>query len=360
MSIIKLVIDSEIYKCSFSFERRLTVIKGDSGVGKSTMAEIIAQGPQPDIKLESTYPAVVVTYGTWEAVIRTYQNRIIIFDDLEIVATQLFASICKNYVIQNNLYIVIIARECLGNRQLGMLSYSVNSIFDMVADGINHYLKPSYIDLNGIFKDSYDLCLVEDKTACFDFFNKILAINVMSAEGKGKVTNKIIQIDTDKKFRNILLLVDTSAFGCHIEKLFTVAETLDVTVTVALEYESFEEFLLQTNMLNDHILVKQELSNLPEFANQFFSWETYFEYLIATVTKQQFYRHTHSSSTIGHCYTESCIECNPYIAEKCDKFTEQNKISWLLNDTKYENLLALCKKDDEKEIKAETICAQRK
>lgn len=108
------------------------------------------------------------------------------------------------------------------------------------------------------------------------------------------------------------------------------------------DYESFEEFLLQSNMLNKHPRVQQEFRDLSKYANQYFSWETYFERLIVDVTSKEPYKHSHSSKTIQHCYVDSCLNCNPYIAKKCNKYVSENKILWLLRDTKYERLLLLC------------------
>lgn len=96
------------------------------------------------------------------------------------------------------------------------------------------------------------------------------------------------------------------------------------------------------NMLNKHSRVQQEFRDLSKYANQYFSWETYFERLIVDVTSKEPYKHSHSSKTIQHCYVDSCLNCNPYIAKKCNKYVSENKILWLLRDTKYERLLLLC------------------
>lgn len=170
MSTIRLMIDSETYKCDFSFERRLTIIRGDSGVGKSTFVDLFQQGPQPDVKIESTYPVAVVNYSTWETILKADKDEIILFDDLEFVASQKFASLCKQYVVKNNLYLIVIARECIGNKELGMLSYSINSIFDMVANGVEHYLISSFDYGKVTTKDLPNICLTEDEAAGFDFF----------------------------------------------------------------------------------------------------------------------------------------------------------------------------------------------
>lgn len=133
MSIIELEITSDIYNCTLQFERRLSVIKGDSGVGKSTLAELVSQ-ELIGVSVKSTYPIVVVTEQTWQTVVKGEQDKILLFDDLDVVETAMFATMYAEYGVKNNLFFIIIARESLESVK------ELYSIYDMKKDGIYHWL----------------------------------------------------------------------------------------------------------------------------------------------------------------------------------------------------------------------------
>lgn len=71
-------------------------------------------------------------------------------------------------------------------------------------------------------------------------------------------------------------------------------------------------------MLKDHPIVENEMSDLPNYANKFLSWENYFEDLVERVTYKRSYRITHGRHAIlESCYFNSCLECNAHIKAKC-------------------------------------------
>ena len=143
MSIIELKISSRVYNCDLKFERRLSIIRGDSGTGKSTLAELTSQQVN-GVLIKSTYPISVVTETTWETLISGSTDRILIFDDLDIVETARFADMYVKYAVLNNLYFIVIAREDVSLVSTGRLSYSTNSIYKMIKDGNTHYLERYY------------------------------------------------------------------------------------------------------------------------------------------------------------------------------------------------------------------------
>ena len=103
--------------------------------------------------------------------------------------------------------------------------------------------------------------------------------------------------------------------------------------------QSVDELLLRTNLLNRLVDVKKELSVITDYANNYISWEKYFENLIRRVTTDKMYKYTHSGE-LRTCYYNSCSECNPNKRIKCDGFLEgDDKFVSLLNGTKYEFLL---------------------
>lgn len=138
------MVSSEDYKCNFEFERRLNIIRGNSGVGKTSLAEIIMQ-QDIDVLIESTYPIQVVNVTNWRIIMENAVDSIILFDDLSVVETPEFAEVYKTFSIKNNNYFIIIARENISAlKSTGRLPYSINAIYEMKADGVEHWLERIY------------------------------------------------------------------------------------------------------------------------------------------------------------------------------------------------------------------------
>ena len=50
--------ESSIFSCNFVFERRLSILTGDSGIGKTTLVEILQERPN-GVTIEPIYPIIV-------------------------------------------------------------------------------------------------------------------------------------------------------------------------------------------------------------------------------------------------------------------------------------------------------------
>lgn len=277
--------------------------------------EMIARREQPGIEVISSYDIVISTEEFWREAIRNRHDKIVIFDDLNIVGTSEFAALCKEYIVKNNLYLILISREKLDEAVLGevleedggnvenpkkrklyefdSLSYSINCIYKMCNDGgIHHWLMPMYQTEQPDESTVFDACLTEDKTAGNEFFRKLLPIPVESAgSGKSTVIENLQEIDSKKQYRSILLIIDTSAFGCHIEELYHKMQSFHMKVYFMEDFESFEEMLLRTNL----------------------------------------FRNTEDC--------ESDRSCEKYIKSKCTEKLAGEKFQSLLEHTKYERFL---------------------
>lgn len=347
-SSIRISVESNIMNLNLVLDRRITIIRGDSGTGKTTLIELLQEG-SPDIKVSSTFPIRIVDDTTWDAVMNGSTDSILFFDDLNCVNSVKFAHRYSQNAVKNNLYFVIIARESLLElkdsaepAQIDLnidmakgISYSVNSIFSLEHEGTNYWLEPYYklpVELS-----SFDTVLIEDSTLGFEFFTKLFSetnIKVIHAtNGKSSFCS-----DASKLSGRALLLFDSAAFGCHIEQLYN--EVLEKGNSFVLNgYECFEEFLLQTSFFNCDAALQNIFSDLPAHANQFISWEKFFETLINVVSKKVFYRYTHSGR-LKKCYIENCKDCcNPYIFEKCNyRYKDFDKKEFILENSKYQYL----------------------
>ena len=335
---IDIKIRHELYSCDFKFERRLNIIKGDSGTGKSTFATIVRDKRNAD-KFESTLDIIQVFEDTWKPVVRGERDKILIFDDLNVVSTLDFARYYSKYAISNNLYFLIISRESLRFDSMKNLSFSSNSIFKLVKNGIYHELE-KYYSYGESSTSDFEVCVVEDTKKGYTFFKELFkgVLDVVPSTG-GKSTIVADVLKLSKEYTNILVIVDTSAYGCHMEEFCTLFEGIESNICFLSDYECFEELLLRTNLLNRLRDVIDGFNNLTVDANNFVSWKKYFEDLVYRVTMNKPYRYSHGMKNLCSCYLRSCDVCPDYRKNKCDWNSVGDKFIALLKDTKYGYLL---------------------
>lgn len=355
MSSIKLLVESDLFNCNLCFSRRISVLTGDSGSGKTTLVELFRE-PIEGVYTESTYPVVVCSMSSWKHDIETHTNSILILDDLGgVPESRDFSSLVKDFCIKNNLYFIIITRETLfkdytENDIVGAksykdlyatVSYSVHSIYELKNNGNNYYIE-EYYRISEASNSGYDLCITEDSKGGYTFFKELYKNKfdvIPTIGGKQEVVNFV---EKYKDYSKILVVVDTSSYGPHIQKLYKIASTLSCKVVILWDLESFEELLLKTNMLKNLPIVKDAFSNLEREANSYICWEKYFEFLIYEATRNEMFKYSHKNKGLKDCYTKPCCSSNSYIEEKCScKDRSKNKFEYLLKGTKYEYLLQI-------------------
>lgn len=339
MNIIKLDVRADEFHFSLGLTRRLTVVRGDSASGKTTLTELVSEEDGLAV-IESTYPVVVAANTTWQSTVAGSTDSIIIFDDLRLVGSPEFAKAYKEYSVSNNLWFLVMGRED-NEEQLHNfyhLSYCMNGIFEMVHEGTYYTLK-QYYTFPALDREP-EVVLTEDSAAGFVFFKKLFKGTKVVSAGAGK-GSFIPQAEALVKqgYHHIFMVVDSAAFGCHTEELYSrFCRRLEPKVMLMSDYECFEEMLLQTNLLNCIELVKKEMSDLVKYANQCNSWEAYFEEMIDRVTKGKPYHHAHQMR-LKNCYLKDCGLCPAGKRATCDRVLLGNKFTRLLMGTKYERLL---------------------
>lgn len=343
---MKLSVHSESYNLDIPLERRLTIIRGDSGTGKTTLVDLIRENSF-DLNIESDYPVIVGDDTNYEAIIRGSFRNIIIFDDEDCVGTKKFASLYYEYAVENDLYFLLITREVLDSfdsvqqTAFKQLSYSIDSIYELVSNGPNYSLRRFYNipDYNASLE--CNSVLVEDSTSGYEFFLAFFTSLFSNMEVFSATNGKssIVEDSLTHKDEILLVIVDCASFGCHVEEFYNRI-VLRQHVYIINGYECFEEFLLRTNMFKLNELVASSFFDVCNEANRYNSWEKYFEHLINDCTRNKEYRYTHSSK-LRKCYLAPCNSCNQFIMSKCDYYdkTSTNKFVSLLVGTKYERLL---------------------
>jgi hypothetical protein len=327
-------------------ERRITIIRGDSGTGKTTLVNNLESSKDSEFNVQFPLDIFVATCRNWNVIMSGVQDSLIVFDDLSIVETADFAKLVKDTEDKGN-YFLIFSREPIGMEKLSRLSISVSSVLRFVIsqDGKQHYTEPYY----KFYGHSYNSIsctdiLLEDKSAGKQFFEAVFGKEHIQSASSGKNTLVNDVIDKLKNDINCTLLVmtDMAAFGCNMDALYNlVLLPYKNRVYIDSKYECLEELLLQTNCLKDNIKVQTQLNDLCKYANKFISWERYFEQLLEDVTKDiDGIQYVHGRK-LKYCWIHDCSECNSKGHRECHMLIENDKIDWLLKDTKYKKLLLL-------------------
>ena len=140
---IEIRVSNRNVQYKFTLIRNITVIRGNSGTGKTTLFDMIADytrlGTESGVTVVSSVPCVALTDLDWENQLRQTENSVVFIDEgFKPVVSQDFAAAVKN----TGNYYVFFYREPLRE-----LPYSVEEIYEIKTSGKYH----SLIKMNGQF-----------------------------------------------------------------------------------------------------------------------------------------------------------------------------------------------------------------
>lgn len=287
-----LIIQSAHLKYKFDIKRNITIIKGDSATGKTTLADMIREyvlnGTDTGITISCDVPCRLIEGNTWQEQLSNIHDSIVFIDEgNSFVASLDFADAIKN----STNYFVIITRE-----NLHALPYSVDEIYGIHSSGKFNSLEPVYHELYRIYGTNSetdiqpDVLITEDSNSGFDFFNSLCAdkIKCISAGGKANIFNLLSAGEIEG---NILVVADGAAFGAQMANVFDLVESNELMHLYLPE--SFEWIILDSDVLNDsevrHILQKPE-----DYidSDKYFSWERFFTSLLVEKSSGSYLRYT--------------------------------------------------------------------
>ena len=147
--IIHLMVQSVHLKYEMDFYRNITILKGDSATGKTTLVDMIQEynlnGSDTGIILSCNCPCRVISGNTWEEQLKDINGSLVFIDEgNRFVASEDFARAIR----KTDNYYVIVTRESLGN-----LPYSVTEIYGIHCAGKYAYQKPVYHQMYRIYGD---------------------------------------------------------------------------------------------------------------------------------------------------------------------------------------------------------------
>ena len=294
-----IVIQNKRIRFAFSIKRNITIIRGDSATGKTTLFSMIEEygnlGKDSGVQIQCDKACVALSGKYWQETLENIHDSIVFVDeDSRFLKTKDFAKRIRN----SNNYYVLITRE-----NLPALPYSVEEIYGIHCSG-------RYMDTRQVYNLFYKIysetnpgkllvksLVTEDSQAGFTFFSQVAmtrGICCESAGGKSNILGILQKRLLDKQQKETLVIADGAAFGpemAHISQLLR----RNVNIKLYLP-ESFEWLLLYADILNKPSIRKklEEAENYIE-SEKYFSWERYFTDLLMEETKDSPYPYDKSN-----------------------------------------------------------------
>ena len=266
-------------------ERNITILRGNSATGKSTLYRAIKQfendGRASGIKLTCDRPCVILEGKNWENDLKEIKQSIVFVDEgAKFINTEEFATAIK----KSDNYYVLITRQDLGN-----LPYSIHEIYELDTNRIGNRMfckqqqiyKSNNIAQNAIISK----IVTEDSKTGYEFYNeyaKTHNIQCEHADGKTNVSKKIVNKNNSQ---TTLIIVDGAAYGSEMNNTMILINS--IPGYILFTPESFEWLLLNSNILNEPYIteVLKAPYNYIE-SSEFFIWEKYFTDLLNKATKE--------------------------------------------------------------------------
>lgn len=282
----------------FSIKRKITIIRGDSATGKTTLFQMVDDASKSNgtgITISCDVPLKAMHETGYKYELENEHGNIYIFDeDFSHLRSKEFASCVMN---SDNCFIFI-TRESLPT-----LSYSYAEIYSIKASGKFHSFERVYPDCNHFIE--MNSIVTEDEDAGLEYYQHYFGNKVKSSHGNSNLSKY--------GSSGTLLIGDGSAIGAYIQDLWITKSQLYLP-------ESFEWVLLNSNMFSNIKSVKQLLGNSFAAVNTTFrSVEQYYTNLLTEITRNT--PAQYSKSKLNACYVYDCCCKNT----KCEFFTKSAK-----------------------------------
>ena len=242
----------------FTLRRNITVIKGDSATGKTTLLHMLYEhlrtGRESGYSV-STDAAYYVYLRQevgmhWQEIFSRLKDTVIFIEENNaFIFSQEFAS----FVRDSGNYFVLVTRA-----PLKMLPYSIHEIYEILTVGKRadikesyHYFREMYSNYPVAENNRIAYAITEDSNAGFQFFAHVLKDSTLiSAGGNSNILSCLEQTTSG----DILAIVDGAAFGAMIESCLEYIK-VQANRRIALWMpESFEYLILKSGVLTSREL----------------------------------------------------------------------------------------------------------
>lgn len=275
---------------SFRFEvrRNVTIVRGDSGTGKTTLYEMVADhtrlGDASGVSIQCDKPCVALTDIDWQNQLEQTRDSIVFVDEgFEPLASEAFA----RAVFGSDNYFVIFSRSELAN-----LPYSVNEAYRIKTSGKFHTFEPLYKRKEGeryglsrvTPKTDFDVLLTEDSKSGLQFFSHRFEDKELRVETSTSNPKNMTWL-LDHSDERVFVVADGAAFGPYADRVLKLQRERPENITVCLP-ESFEWLLLKSGIVKSEGLgaVLEDPSAHIESAS-YATWERFFAALLVELTR---------------------------------------------------------------------------
>lgn len=266
-------------KYSFNIRRNITIIRGDSATGKTTLFDMVADhtrlGDASGVSIQCNRPCVALTDFDWKNQLEGFRNSIVFIDEgLKDLLSDDFARSVRG----SSNYFVIISRA-----DIPSLPYSVDEVYGIKTSGKYHSLVPLYVDRGNhryslsrsAPKTDFDLLLTEDSKSGFQFFETRFSGTNVSCESAKSNANILKWLDAHKD-QHIFVIADGAAFGAFADRVLKLQDARRDHISICLP-ESFEWLLLESGAVESDAItaaLRDPASHID--SADFMSWERYF------------------------------------------------------------------------------------
>ena len=218
----KIEVRSKRIVFTIELERNITILRGDSATGKTTLVEMLSAyenyGRKSGVTIVCDKTCRVLSGALWEAQLKDIQDTIVFVDEGSTFVSSLdFARAIQ----KTDNYYVLVTRE-----DLSTLPYSVNAILELKkttsrskrtynkAYPIYDSLSASNVQLGDVEK-----LLTGDANSGYQLFTKVgekYGVVCISAAGKDNIKQMIFPMKSEK----VLVIADGAAFGPQMNDIY--------------------------------------------------------------------------------------------------------------------------------------------
>lgn len=285
----RVVVSTKRLKYDFELRRNLTIIRGDSATGKTTLVDMIREyvnNPAgTPVELACDKKCFVLEGALWKGQLVEISDSIVFIDEgNEFIRTKEFADAIR----KTDNYYVIVSREALPT-----LPYSVEEIYGIRTSGKYGTLKQSYHEFYRLYgADTYktdvtpEILITEDSNSGYQFFDHVCREKQLKCESMNGKSNIFHYLNLHKN-EKILVVADGAAFGSEIDRVLRlIAGKKDIALYLP---ESFEWLILSSGILKNNMIT--EILTAPYNyveSEKYFSWERFFTAVLIEGTKDTY------------------------------------------------------------------------
>ena len=284
---VSVVVQNNRVQYKFTLNRNITILRGDSATGKTTLIDMVRQyelDHSSGINIACRKDCRVIGGQHWEEQLKPISDSVVFIDEgNRFLKTKEFADTIR----KTDNYYVIATRDSLPT-----LPYSVEEVYGIVNKtkgyGQIKRLYSGFKNLYHVEKDfsDFDYVIVEDSNAGYAFFKGIFEAHgypCISAKGKSNIAKLILNtLPTNK----ILVIADGAAFGPEMESVLKTGYLRHVELYLP---ESFEWLVLKSGLIDGNE-VQDTLADSAEYieSRTYFSWERFFTAILTEKTKASY------------------------------------------------------------------------